>query len=194
MSIPKYYESEDAFERIHHELKQIPCPFCRLIGCLILHGFLSGYSDTNGTDKVRRGHRIFCSNRKRRKGCGRTCSILLARFITHMIVTAHTLWHFFKGVAVLGCKAKAMRSASMCASQSAPYNLWRRLRANVPHIRTTLLKITDPPHTASTIAEVQTILHLDHAFPGSPNPVIDFQFHFQTSLFAYLPPQSGLLA
>jgi hypothetical protein len=110
-----------------------------------------------------------------------------------MIVTAHTLWHFLKGVAASGCKAKAMRSASMCASPSTPYNLWRRLRANVSHIRTTLLTITDPPLTASAIAEVHTILHLNHAFPGSANPVIDFQLHFQTSFFAYLPPQSGLL-
>ncbi|MCK5543067.1 MAG: hypothetical protein KAI40_10275, partial [Desulfobacterales bacterium] len=60
-------------------LKIYACPHCNCCGCLILHGFLYGYDDT---DFVRRGHRIFCSNRNLRSGCGRTFPMLKSRFIT----------------------------------------------------------------------------------------------------------------
>jgi hypothetical protein len=194
MPIPRYYESEDAFEGIHHNLKLYPCPFCRIIGFLILHGFLMSYAGVDDSSRVKRGHRIFCSNRDQRKGCGRTCSILIAHFIRRFVFTAHSIWHFLKNFAAIGCKAKSMRIASIAASRSAPYNLWRRVRSNLSHIRTSLLTITAPPHVMEALPVIQTVAHLDAAFPGSTNPIIDFQLHFQTSLFAILSPQPGLLS
>jgi hypothetical protein len=192
--IPQYYSSENTFEQIHHELKLFSCPFCHVVGFLILHGFLSGYSDAVSSDRTRRGHRIFCSNRKRRNGCGRTCSIILAHAIKHFVITAHSVWQYLKEVASGACKAKTMKTVNAVSSQSAPYNLWRTLRANVFHIRTSLLKIIEPPCIASPDPEIQTIRHLKAAFSSSANPIIDFQLHFQVSIFACPPPRSGLLA
>jgi hypothetical protein len=192
MSIPQYYESEDEFEQIHHRLKQYPCPFCRVIGCLILHGFLSGYGDTNG-HRTKRGHRIFCSNRNKCKGCGRTASLLLARFIKHFLFTTHTIWKLLANILSGLCKQKAMKDTSVPASQSAPYRLWKRLCSNTTHIRTCLSRIAGPPDTDSSIPEIQTVKHLETVFTGSPNPIYAFQLYFQTSFFAVLPPKSGML-
>jgi hypothetical protein len=193
MSIPKYYESENAFEQIHEQLKRYPCPFCHLIGCLILHGFLSGYSDTNGGSRTRRGHRIFCSDRDNRSGCGRTVSILLARFIKHFLFTAHTIWKILANIVSGMCKMKAMQDTAAYLSRSAPYRLWHRLRVNATHIRTCLLKVAAPPNTDSTVPELQTIKHLETAFADPPNPISSFQMYFQISFFAVRLPKSGML-
>ncbi len=191
MSIPKYYESEETFEKIHHLLKQYPCPFCKLIGCLILHGFLTGYSDTDNAAKAKRGHRIFCSDRNSRRGCGRTMSCLLSHIIKHFIFTANTIWRFIANILTGMCKAKAMSGIN--ASRSAPYGIWRRLRSNATHIRTCLSKVSAPPDTASSIPEIQTVEHLQAACNGSTNPIASFQLLFQTSFFAIPTPKPGAL-
>jgi hypothetical protein len=193
MSIPLYYESDDEFEQIHHRLKQYPCPFCRLIGCLILHGFLSGYNDTKFACKIKRGHRVYCSNRNRRKGCGRTCSILLSCFIKHFYFTARTIWRYLLAIVSGICKMKAMKDTDTSFSQSAPYGLWCRLRANVSHIRTCLSRIAPPPNTDSSNPEIQTIKHLQSVFGSSENPISAFQLAFQTSFLSVLPQKPGVL-
>jgi hypothetical protein len=91
------------------------------------------------------------------------------------------------------CKQKAMKDTGAHASQSAPYRLRSRLRANTTHIRTCLSKVADPPDTDSFIPEIQTIKHLEAVFNGSKNPISTFQLHFQTSFFAVVPQKPGLL-
>jgi hypothetical protein len=193
MSIPRYYESEDTFETIHHKLKQYPCPFCRLIGCLILHGFLFGYSDVDCGCTIKRGHRIFCSNRNDRKGCGRTLSIHLSDFIKHFLFTARTVWRFLLAVAEGMCKMTALNDTGASASQSAPYRLWIRLHANAAHIRTCLSRVSPPPDTCSSDPEIQTIKHLQAAFAGFENPISAFQLAYETSFFEVLPPKPGMI-
>jgi hypothetical protein len=113
--------------------------------------------------------------------------------IKHFICTASSIWYFLKEVASGELKTKAMKVVNAAVSQSTPYNLWRRLRANVSHIRTSLLTLVGPPHVSVTDPEIQTIRHLETAFPGSANPIIDFQLHFQVSIFACPPTRSCLL-
>lgn len=193
MSIPGFYESESEFEQIHHRLKHYPCPFCRLIGCLILHGFLFGYNDADYgcTIKIKRGHRVFCSNRNNRKGCGKTYSILLSHFIKHFLFTARTVWRFFLAIISGICKMKALTGT--VASLSSPYRLWNRLHANTANIRTCLSRASPPPDTSSTDPEIQTIEHLQVVFVHSENPISAFQLAFQTSFFAVIPPKPGML-
>jgi hypothetical protein len=192
MSIPKYYESESEFEQIHRRLKHYPCPFCRLMGCLILHGFLFG-SDVDSGCTVKRGHRIFCSNRNDRRGCGRTCSMLLSHFIKHFLFTARTIWRFFLSIVSGICKMKSLNDTGASASQSAPYGLWNRLHANAAHIRTCLSRVSPPHDTCSSDPEIRTISHLYSVFCRSENPISAFQLAFQTSFFEVLPPKPGIL-
>jgi hypothetical protein len=193
MPVPKYYSSETDFEKIHQSLKHFPCPYCHYIGFLILHGFLSGFDETTYGSKNKRGHRIFCSNRKNRCGCGKTCSILLSGFLKHGTVTSHSAWRYLKGIASGLHKAAAFGSIGIPGSRSSPYNLWRRLRANLTHIRTSLLSITPPPDADTRIPEMQTIAHLQKAFPLSNCPVTEFQQHLQVGFFIFVPPKSGVL-
>jgi len=46
----------------HHKLKQYPCPHYKLIGFIILHGFLRGYDESSPIERIIRGRRIYCSN------------------------------------------------------------------------------------------------------------------------------------
>ena len=53
------------------------CPHRLVAGFLILHSFLYGYRYPDSSARMLRGQRVFCSNRGRRKGCGRTFSVYL---------------------------------------------------------------------------------------------------------------------
>ena len=64
----RYYRDEEEFEDIRNNLKVNPCPHCLQKECLILHGYLYGYTEDTSSNVVKRGHRIFCSNRNKRKG------------------------------------------------------------------------------------------------------------------------------
>ncbi len=54
-----FYRQTEEIETIHFQLKQTACPHCKLIGFLILHGFLRGYAEKDANEKVIRGRRIF---------------------------------------------------------------------------------------------------------------------------------------
>ena len=77
-------------------------------------------------------------------------------------------------------------------SPSVPYRLWKRLRDNIPNIRTQLSRITAPPDTAD-VPEIQTLKHLAVVFTDHHNPISAFQLAFQDSFFAIQSPKPGLL-
>ena len=93
----KYCNTEADLHQYMLSLKLVPCPHCGKVGFLIGHGFLGGYSET-GQEHVVRGWRFFCSNRHRRRGCGRTFSVLLSDVLKGFMVRAHTLWNYLKKV------------------------------------------------------------------------------------------------
>jgi hypothetical protein len=151
----------------------INCPFCSMIGCLNLHGFLYGYDDKQ------RGHRIFCSNRNRRKGCGRTFSILLAWFLKHFRLTACELWTFISGIIDGLAKLKAWSRTEHDTSQSFLYNISRRLKTNEPYIKTKLVSIT-----TSFLQETFVLLK---KCSTNVNPIQWFQEYFQDDFLKHKP-------
>jgi hypothetical protein len=183
MQIPGYYACEKDFQRIHHALKQYPCPHCRLSGYLILHGFLVGYFDVCSHAFLQRGHRVFCSNRHNRKGCGKTVSLLLAQVLKGFTVSAHSLWEFLKGILARHCIAQALKETALCLTGPSAYRLWKRLIFSQSALRTLLLTRSPPPLLIRDTS-AQTISHLKKAFPCAPNPVVAFQLFFQTSFFS----------
>jgi hypothetical protein len=179
--IKRFYETEAEFEDFYIRLKLIMCPHCNIRGCLIRHGYLYGYSESD-TSIIKRGHRIYCSNRNRKNGCGRTFSVLVSVFIKNFMITANTLWRFLKKVTEGKSLAGAFRESGGPIDRSSIYRIFKRFRDHQVRIRTYLVRLKDPPklkHIKS--AAIQTILHLKIVFKQSSCPVAQFQHHFQAS-------------
>lgn len=181
-----YYNSEEEFECIRLNLRHDPCPHCRNRGCLILHGYLYGYTEDTSSDVVKRGHRIFCSNRRRRKvqGCGRTFSVLMSGFIKNHIISAKSVWKLLEKIKEDMSLVRAVRSSDSNIEESGIYRIFRKFKDNQFKIRTLLMRIKEPPFLKHTKdSAIQTIEHLRSAFNGSLCPVAEFQYHFQASFF-----------
>ena len=175
--IGQYYSTEDKFEQIHTSLKNTMCPHCFKTGFLILHGYLYGYGETN---LVRRGHRIFCSNRNNRNGCGKTFSMLNSWFIKNFTICACFLSAFLKKIKKGLSTARAFIETGVKMNRTSSYRILKRFRCNQPRIRTLLTRIKDPPDLSGIKDPVlQTIAHLKAVFKGCM--VSQFQHYFQTS-------------
>lgn len=180
--IPRFYRSNTEFDQIHLRLKQYPCPHCRLTGTLILHGYLHGYDLENINKKIIRGHRIFCSNRNRRDGCGKTWSIMLTSILKGFILQTKHLWDFLKNIGKGMNVFESFNVLKIPLSPTSIYRLYKRVRLNQPHIRSLLLRRSKPP---SNIRHknplVKTIRHMESAFKRNPDPPAAFQYVFQRS-------------
>lgn len=193
MSIPKFYKSENDFEKIHHKLKLYKCPYCNLIGFLILHGYQKGYDKTGKAPDSMRGHRIFCSNRKKRNGCGRTICILLSNILKHFTIDTNILWKFISYIFKGHNKAEGFRKILYMFSISTAYRIWRKFCFNQTFIRTILHKISKPPDNKTCNPILQTIEHLKTIKVELVCPISSFQHRFQSSFFKYKLPESGIL-
>ncbi len=183
MELPKFYRSNASFQEIHNNLKQILCPHCRTPQNLILHGYLYGFDYKTYSKRIIRGHRIFCSNRNRRKGCGKTFSIFLKLFIKNFIVNTKNLWQFLNNITKEKNKTKAFRSLNLPFSETTFYRLFKRFIIKQHKIRTYLNKMSKPPKYSHHIKAtyIETIIHCSVAFKMQNNPISAFQEHFQIS-------------
>ena len=183
-----YVTSQAEYDKHKEMLKQTACPKCRAVGCLIRHGYLKGHGD-KANDEVRRGWRVFCSDRNLRKGCGRTCSILLAKFIFRHMVSASWLWqllqHIRQGMSI---KAAWEKIAAPFSLDNA-YRLRQAFTQSQTFIRSMLLRAGAPPKTNVAKPEWQLIEHLRAAFPTSACPVADFQARFQAGFLRAAAPR-----
>lgn len=181
IKIRHYYKTEDEFKEFHTWLKLIPCPHCRLKGFLILHGYLKGNAE-HSQEEFRRGHRIFCSNRKRRNGCGRTFSILRSTILKRFSISAVTLWRYLENILHGMTKIQAFKAAGSHQGPSTTYRVFQLFQANQARIRTLLSQIHAPPLLRHTDRPTfLTITHLKTLFQNSPCPISQFQHHFQTA-------------
>lgn len=185
-SFPKYYQTDSELEQFRYRLKQEACPHCRRTGCLILHGYLYGYSEGTGSDQVIRGRRFFCCNKYRQKGCGGTFSILHSEFIHRFIIRANSLWTFLRAILEGFNIKEALAIARPNYSVSSGYRLWKRFIHSQPRIRTAILSLF-PAHKSvsclSSLPEIQTIQDLSCSFSTEICPVQVFQYRMQMSFF-----------
>ena len=91
-----FFRNDEEWNAIAQRLKQTPCPHCKVVGTLIRHGFLYGFDEHSLKRKTLRARRIFCSNRHRRRGCGRTFSVWIANKIRRLSITTRTLLTFLQ--------------------------------------------------------------------------------------------------
>jgi hypothetical protein len=182
LSMVRFYKTEADFNSICKKLKMTMCPNCKLRGFLILHGYLYGYSEYSAADRIKRGRRIFCSNRNKKMGCGRTFSFLMAAFIYKFTTSAQTVWRFLNNVKNGMSPAQAARTTGTNMQKTAVYRIYKRFLFHQTRIRTFLMRVKDPPQTKHPDAAVQTLSHLATVF-GLSCPISKFQYHFQVSFF-----------
>ena len=175
-SFPRYFSDWDELDKLRDRLKQIPCPHCGSIGMLNLHGALRGYTESPSEQQTFRGQRVFCSNRCRRSGCGRTASILKSTVIHGFTVSTATIWNLI--ISVFFSKPQQTEPT---LSRRHRRILLTRLRSHISHLRSYLNRRSRPPPTADADPLVQTIHHLRTAFTFHTDPIAGFQHHFQAS-------------
>ena len=181
-----FYRDEQEWTALVERLKLTSCPHCKATGTLIRHGSLSGYDDTSPQRKTLRARRIFCSNRHRRPGCGRTVSVWIADKIRRLSLTTRTLWRFLHH-AVTGTIAAAIRASGGRRSDRTWQRIWKRFDRGQSSIRTALLgrgPPVPPVPTAPTRRPVaaQVLAHLQATFPNSDCPIAAYQ-HATRSFF-----------
>lgn len=178
-----FYKRESDFLEFYHQIKFVHCPHCQRTDQLILHGYLSGYDDRSSNKRITRGHRIFCSNRNRRQGCGRTFSILAAHILKNFTITTKNLWDFLNNILQGMNKFIAFSILNLPFCASTIYRLYQKINLRQNTLRTLLVKISPPPaNVPSRNPLIKTILHIKSAFGRDSNPLSAFQSYFQTSL------------
>lgn len=175
---PWFYRREEDWLAIVERLKQTPCPHCQTVGMLIRHGVLTGFDDSDPPRRTVRARRIFCSNRHRRRGCGRTFSVWTADRVRRSSLTARTLWRFLRR-AVVGTLAAAIHAVDCPRSDRTFHRIWRRFDRGQSAIRTALLGRGPPPALPAEPfrrpAAAQVLAHLQATFPHDDCPVAAFQ-------------------
>ncbi len=145
MQAPLFARDPAELERLARQAKGWACPNCRRHGALNRHGALRGVAETGSGKEALRGRRFFCSKRGRRRGCGRTFSVLLCAVIAGATVRSRELWRFYLarlgGAGVLaaweGCRSRF--------SLEAAYAWRRRWQRGQFAVRTVLAHGRDPP-------------------------------------------------
>jgi hypothetical protein len=186
MRIPKdkkYCSSLDEADQYLDSVKFVPCVHCGKVGFLNRHGFLKGYM-LKGNDKIVRGCRIYCSNRNNRRGCGRTCSLLLSTLLLGFSISTGILWAFMKQVSSENSRKSSWEELNTGLPVENAYRLWQRLVKEQSRLRTYLYRKTGPPVCASNNPMAQLIAHLDCAFPSSKCGLSAFQNYFQAPIFS----------
>ncbi len=143
-----HYVTGEEFDIFHADLKHLLCPHCRRRGCLILHGYLYGYGEDD--DWARRGHRVFCSGRNRKTGCGRTFSLLKSWAIKHFMISARVLSVILDFLCRGLCPSKIHDRLQDRISRTGVYRVCQRFHQNHPLIRTLLARVKDPPRLPDT--------------------------------------------
>jgi len=177
-----HFVSEKELDDFSGSIKQTVCPFCNMVGKLIFHGYLRGYSECSSCEVIR-GRRVFCNNRKKSKGCGRTFSLLLLRFIRGCIIGSGTVTGVIRRLLDGETPAQIARDVLPDFSGGYIYRFISRLKLRQSFLRGMLLKLCPPCDCDEKDPLFQTMLHLVKAFSCSCNPVSDFQSCFQASFF-----------
>jgi hypothetical protein len=175
---PWFYRCEEDWIAIVERLKQTSCPHCKIVGMLIRHGVLAGFDDRNPPRQTIRARRIYCSNRHRRRGCGRTFCIWIANNFRRLSLTTRTLWTFLQH-ALVGTITAAIHAVNCPRSERTFQRVWKRFDRGQSAIRTTLRGRGPPPELpADSVrrpAAAQVLAHLRATFPHADCPIAAFQ-------------------
>lgn len=178
-----FVRSAVEFNEYRTHLKSVSCPHCHAVGHLNRHGYLKGYEEEGSEEEIR-GWRIFCSNRGRRRGCGRTHSVLRAECLPRRTVRAGRLWQLLQGLKEGWDFRAVWKRVARDFSLQCGVRLLDSLQREGSRIRSLLCRISRPPVSQQIRWFLQTIEHLQGVFPDAPCPVTAFHLHFQQPFLA----------
>lgn len=122
---------------------------------------------------------MFCSNRSRRGGCGRTFALFFAVVLPRHSVTAALLARLLVGLlGGLAVKPAAEALRTPFALETF-YRLVRRVRQRLEVVRTCLCGERSAPTSAHADPLLQTVEHLLAVFPTAAHAPAVFQERFQ---------------
>ena len=163
-------------------LKSRRCPFCECWGTLNRHSRVRGNDPNAVQGSIVRGQRVFCSDRGRRGGCGRTFPILYAQVLPRHTFTARLLWKAL-GNWLRGSSLKASWEAIRShLALDTFYHIVQRLRRRLTELRTALHNEAAPPVSKASDSLRQTFVHMSGVFNSDFCPLESFQFRFQRPL------------
>lgn len=172
-----FYRTEHEWTAIIERLKQTACPHCQRVGTLNRHGSLFGYDDTSPRTTLR-ARRIFCSNRGRRPGCGRTVSVWMSHIIRRSSLTSRTLLAFLQHTVVHGL-VDAIQTVNTHRSVRTWHRIGKRFHLAQSRIRTALRERGPPPPESFEGARrpdiAHVLAHLRVTFPNTDCPIAAFQ-------------------
>jgi len=183
---PALCERRTRIERRAFLLKQQRCPHCGKFGALNRHSRLSGKGFGVQCRRLPRGQRVYCSNRGRKRGCGRTFSIWLCTTLPRHGVDAPALSRLIAGLLGGLSLKNAAESLRAPFALETFYHLRKRLRLRMDALRVLLVRQTGPPPPCDFADPLlHTLAHLRRAFhaavpDGEPSGLCAwFQLHFQ---------------
>jgi hypothetical protein len=154
-----------------------------MTGMLILHGFVYGY-DGYRTTHVIKARRIFCSNRNRRKGCGRTLSYYLIEFLCRTLISARIAWQFLASI-LSGTsieKAYDALDPECVLSISTFYRFWARFKISQYIIRTFIANYYTLSEIPATSPVLETLHHIRiHLSDQRLDPIAHYQLLSQAT-------------
>lgn len=172
------------FDSVRFKLKLTLCPHCKKYGMMILHGYIYGLNEKRQC--VIKGRRVFCSNRNRRAGCGKTIAYRFCEYIRQSFISAQSAWKFLSNI-LNGSSIESsynLLDTSYTVSLSALYLLWKKFRSRIFETRSKLADKIEITDSSLDCPIRETIYHLGkikHA--QCNNPIEAFQIVFQSSIF-----------
>lgn len=129
--------------------------------------------------QIGRGQRVFCSDRGRRGGCGKTFPLFLAGVLPRHTFNATLLWALLLKLLGGATIKAAAEILSLPFSLEAVYGIVRRCRHRLDVVRSLLVRAHAAPVSKQSDPFFQTLEHLQQIFPQATGALVAHQRHFQ---------------
>jgi hypothetical protein len=179
----RFFSSLDSLMTSIERLYLWTCANCNKVGSLRRHSHYFRV-DPKGKEPIHHGQRVFCSNRYKNKGCGKT-------FTLQISVKLPRLHHLTKDIndfllhysdsqnAIKSWKASVSYYACICQ----PYRLLSFIKKSLPKLKAALGLLTKPPDGIFANPVLQVIKQLILTSPNIDSPVQWLILHLQKRPF-----------
>ncbi len=155
-----YYSSLQAIEQQTKQLALAQCAHCHQSQHLVSHGFIR--KKQHGAAPIEVGKRVYCSNRYRHTGCGRTMQLYLDVTVRYLHYAGSALVAFILSLINGASIDRAYFEATGCASARKAYRWLNRFEAQVSYYRSLLhrpvLAHLSSPNWPNRTPRLQTIM------------------------------------
>lgn len=174
----RFFSSTAEIFKFFESISILQCPHCMKSGFFKRHSKI--YRIFNKSEF--NGQRLFCSDRGKNKGCGKTIPILLATYLPSTKFYVSYIWDFFKHYSCDKTIISSWEEAGYNAYVKSPYKFVQKIKQSFSKTKTLLSSICKPPVAQYSKSIFVIYNHLIKAFPHSNNPLKEFIIRFNTSI------------